>query len=136
MNRTDHNKNQQKQYVTAKPFSLRLSFEERAKLEDAANGVALGAYIKSVLFEQDLRKVQRRNVNPIKDHEALARVLGELGQSRLSSNLNQLARAVNMGALPVTSEVQDMLAGACSDVALMRNSLIQALELKPEEPLS
>jgi len=33
------------------PFSLRLTFEERAQLEAAAGGEPLGAYIKSVLFD-------------------------------------------------------------------------------------
>jgi hypothetical protein len=37
-----------------KPFSLRLTFEERAQLEAAANGISLGAYIRAVLFDGDL----------------------------------------------------------------------------------
>ena len=44
---------------TPPPFSLRLSFEERAKLEEAANGLPLGAYVKAKLFESDLPKVRR-----------------------------------------------------------------------------
>ncbi len=83
------------------PFSLRLTFEERAKLEKAANGVPLGTYIKAALFGSGLPKVRRRNTQPVKDHEALGRVLAALGQSRLSANLNQMARAVNTGTLPV-----------------------------------
>ena len=43
---------------TPPPFSLRLSFEERAKLEEAANGLSLGAYIKAKLFDSDLPKVR------------------------------------------------------------------------------
>lgn len=34
------------------PFSLRLTFEERQKLEELASGDALGAYIKSVVFNE------------------------------------------------------------------------------------
>ena len=60
------------------PFSLRLTFEERARLEAAANGVPLGAYIKAMLFDGDLSKVRRRNTNPVEDHQALARVLAAL----------------------------------------------------------
>ncbi|MET4130209.1 hypothetical protein [Roseovarius sp. MBR-6] len=41
------------------PFSLRLTFEERAKLEDAANGVPLGTYIKAVLFGSGLPAPRR-----------------------------------------------------------------------------
>ncbi|UWQ73616.1 hypothetical protein [Leisingera sp. M658] len=111
------------------PFSLRLTFEERAQLEEAANGVPLGAYIKAVLFSQDLQKVRRRNTNPVADHEVLGRVLAALGQSHLSSNLNQLARAVNTGTLPVHPEIESELREACADIAAMRAALIEALGL-------
>ncbi|WP_299829383.1 hypothetical protein [uncultured Roseobacter sp.] len=109
------------------PFSLRLTFEERAKLEEAANGVPLGAYIKAVLFDGDLSKVRRRNTNPVADHAALGRVLAALGGSRLSNNLNQLARAVNTGTLPVYPETEAELRNACTDIAAMRAELLRAL---------
>lgn len=109
------------------PFSLRLSFEEKALLRAAANGVPLGAYIKAKLFDEPLEKVRRRNTNPVKDHEALGRLLGSLGQSRLSQNLNQLARASNTGALPVSPEVEAELRQACADVKAMREELLRAL---------
>lgn len=109
------------------PFSLRLTFEEKAALLEAANGVPLGAYIKAKLFGEPLEKVRRRNTNPIKDHEALGRVLGSLGESRLSQNLNQLARATNTGALPVSPEVEDALRNACAEVSKMRAELLRAL---------
>ncbi len=108
------------------PFSLRLSFEEKAALREAANGVPLGAYIKAKLFDEGLEKVRRRNTNPVKDHEALGRVLGSLGASRLSSNLNQLARATNTGALPVSPELEADLKQACADIAAMRAELMRA----------
>jgi len=90
--------------VSPPPFSLRLTFEERAKLEKAANGVSLGAYIKAVLFGQDLQKVRRRNTNPIKDHAALAKVLGVLGQSRLAQNINQMAANGFLADLPDSAQ--------------------------------
>ncbi|MFC0810881.1 hypothetical protein ACFHYO_01970 [Paracoccus panacisoli] len=109
------------------PFSLRLSFDEKALLRAAANGVPLGAYIKAKLFDEPLEKVRRRNTNPVKDHEALGRVLGALGKSRLSQNLNQIARAANMGALPVSPELEDELRQACADVEALRKELLRAL---------
>ncbi|TYB83466.1 hypothetical protein [Maritimibacter fusiformis] len=109
------------------PFSLRLSFEEKALLRAAANGAPLGAYIKAKLFDEPLEKVRRRNTNPVKDHEALGRVLGALGKSRLSQNLNQIARAANMGALPVSPELEDELRQACADVETLRKELLRAL---------
>jgi hypothetical protein len=109
------------------PFSLRLSFEEKTALLDAANGVPVGAYIKAKLFDEGLEKVRRRNTNPVKDHEVLGRILGSLGTSRLSQNLNQLARAANRGALPVSPEMEAELKQACADIAAMREALMRAL---------
>lgn len=117
------------------PFSLRLSFDEKALLRAAANGVPLGAYIKAKLFDEPLEKVRRRNTNPVKDHEALGRVLGALGKSRLSQNLNQIARAANMGSLPVSPELEDELRQACADVEALRKELLRALgSLSDEGP--
>lgn len=120
---------------TPPPFSLRLSFEERANLEAAANGVPLGAYIRSVLFEQDLPKVRRRGAHPVADHTELARALALLGGSRLSANMNQLAKAANLGMLPVTPDTEANLAKACADIAEMRDALVTALGLEtPKSP--
>ncbi|MBO9462480.1 hypothetical protein [Labrenzia sp. R5_0] len=120
---------QRRTVKTPPPFSLRLTFEERAKLDAAANGVPLGAYIRAILFDEELPKVRRRSTNPVKDHEALGRVLAALGGSHLSSNLNQLARAVNTGTLPVHPEIEAELREACADIAQMRAALIEALGL-------
>ena len=111
------------------PFSLRLTFDERAKLEAAANGVPLAAYIKAKLFDGDLPQVRRRNTNPVEDHQALGRVLAALGRSSLSSNLNQLARAVNTGTLPVHPETEAELMSACHDIKAIRAELVRALGL-------
>ncbi len=130
MTKYHHNFNELAKIETTKrqaPFSLRLTFEERAKLEEAANGVPLGAYIKAVLFDGDLSKVRRRNTKPVADHEALGRVLASLGGSRLPNNLNQLARAVNTGTLPVHPEIEAELRRACTDIAVMRSELLRAL---------
>ena len=83
-----------------------------------------------MLFAGELPKSRRRGVAPVQDHKALARVLAALGQSRLSSNLNQLARAVNTGTLPVHPEIEDELREACAEIAKMRAELVSALGLK------
>lgn len=114
------------------PFSLRLTFEERAKLEEAANGTPLGAYIRSQLFNGELKPVRRRGHRPVKDHEALARVLAALGASRLSSNLNQLAYAANTGALPSDEVTQKHLNAAYEEIREMRADLMKALGLESE----
>ena len=87
----------------------------------------VGAYIKAKIFDEGLEKVRRRNTNPVQDHQELGRILGSLGASRLSQNLNQLARAANRGALPVSPDVEAELKQACADIAAMRDALMRAL---------
>lgn len=114
----------------AAPFSLRLSAGERAQLEAEAKGAPLGAYIKAKALGAPLR-IHKRGL-AIGDRKALASVLALLGQSRLSSNLNQLARLANVGALPMTPETEAELRASLSDVRAMRGFLIAALGLVPE----
>lgn len=114
---------------TMSPFSLRLTFEERAKLERDAAGMALGAYIRSRLLDPETVAPRKRGKFPVKDHKALAQLLGLLGQSRLANNVNQLARAANTGSLAVTPDTEEALMSATADINHMRQLLIQALDI-------
>lgn len=116
---------------TAAPFSLRLTPEERAYLDEQAGGRPLGAYIRARLLgdKADRRRASRK---PKIDDQRLAHVLAELGASRLSSNLNQLAKAVNTGTLEVSAETEKELLKACAAVVAMRDTLIAALGIKSE----
>jgi hypothetical protein len=78
---------------------LRLTFEERAALELDAADMPLGAYIRSRVFDESRPPRRSRGKRPVKDHKELSSLIAALGASRLSSNLNQLARAVNTGSL-------------------------------------
>lgn len=110
------------------PFSLRLTFEERAILEKAAGDMPLGAFIKRKAFDgKPIAAPRRGRRYAVADHQALAQVLALLGQSRLSSNLNQLAHAANTGSLLVTNETEKALREAAAEVAQMRKLLLQAL---------
>ncbi|MCA0848799.1 hypothetical protein [Salipiger thiooxidans] len=109
------------------PFSLRLSFEERAKLDLLRGSMPLGRYIREQLLGDDAAPRKKRGRYPVKDQEALGRVLGALGASRLSQNLNQLARASNSGSPPVSPEIEEELRQACADVQAMREELMRAL---------
>lgn len=73
---------------TPSPFSLRLSFEERAQLERDAAGLSLSAYVRERIFDGSKTTPRRRGKFPVKDQKALASVLAMLGQSRLANNLN------------------------------------------------
>jgi hypothetical protein len=114
------------------PFSIRLSESERSRLEQEAGGAPLGAYIKAKALGGEKVRLRRTGLT-IQDREALARVLALLGSSRLANNLNQLAYAANIGALPFTPEVETELREAAEAVREMRALLLQALGLKPEE---
>ncbi|TRW95239.1 hypothetical protein FNJ84_17170 [Paracoccus sp. M683] len=109
------------------PFSLRLSPEDRKRLDAAAGELPLGAYIKAKLFDGDLPSVRRRGAAPVKDHAALAQLLGMLGQVRLAHDLGTLADAAKIGALPVTPELEDDLGKALAAVIAMRAELMRAL---------
>tara|TARA_R110001599_G_scaffold318163_1_gene527697 strand:- start:4483 stop:4857 length:375 start_codon:yes stop_codon:yes gene_type:complete len=111
------------------PFSLRLTFEERAALEQHAADMPLGAYIRSRVFDQSRPPRRTRGKRPVKDHAELAQLMAALGHSRLSTNVNQLARAVNSGSLPVTPDTEKALKDACADIAWMRIALMKSLGL-------
>lgn len=116
------------------PFSLRLSFEERAELGKRAGDMPLSAYMKSLLFTEDAPSYRKRRKPAQADEKKLAEVLACLGASRISNNLNQLAKAANSGALHVDEDTRKSIHAACDDVRLMRLFLMEALGKKVEEP--
>lgn len=115
------------------PFSLRFTAEERAWLGRRANGKSLAAYIREQVLGDACQPRKKASRRPSVDQKALAQALSALGKSRLSANLNQIAKAANQGALPVSPEVAAELSQACADIAAMRSDLITALGLKSEE---
>lgn len=114
------------------PFSLRLSEAERARLKAEAGNQPLGAYIRSRLLGEDAAK-RRRSRRPRIDEQTAARLLAELGKSRLANNINQLARAANSGSLPLTPETETALRRACADIQAIRHELMRALGLLPKD---
>lgn len=119
---------------TPPPFSIRFTDAERAYLKRKAGNLSLAAHIRRQLFPEDMR-LQKRNATkrvrqPSVDHQELASVLARLGQSRLSQNLNQIAKSVNMGVLPVTPDLIDELIEACREVRQLRADVMAALGMK------
>ena len=113
------------------PFSLRLSEDERQELERLADGKPLGAYIKDAIFERRIRP-RTRGQKPVRDHQALAKLMGLLGRSRISQNINQLAKAANTGSLPLNADVYEALMESCDAIQGMRTLLMTGLGLKTE----
>ncbi|MCI2808941.1 plasmid mobilization relaxosome protein MobC [Eoetvoesiella caeni] len=114
---------------SAPPFSLRLSAAERAELLRRAGSRPLGAYIRSCLLD-GAESPRRAHRQPVKDEQALARVLGELGKAKLANNLNQLAKAANLGSLSVGPETEQAIVEACQEIRRMRETLMVALGLR------
>lgn len=115
-----------------RPFSLRLSAPERERLLSEAAGAPLGPYIRAKLLGDGVPLRTRRSGLPVEDRKSLGQALALLGRSRLSSNLNQLAHLANIGALPVTPELESELSEALADIREIRRLLVTALGLKPE----
>ncbi|MEM9623509.1 MAG: hypothetical protein AAF993_17820 [Pseudomonadota bacterium] len=113
-----------------KPFSMRLSAEERAFLDKRAGGRPWAAYIRECVFGE--QATRRRAVRrPRIEDQQLAGVLSELGASRLASNVNQLAKSANMGTIDVSDDVEQQLEDAAAAILAMRDALFVALGLKP-----
>ncbi|WP_299733074.1 plasmid mobilization relaxosome protein MobC [uncultured Tateyamaria sp.] len=113
------------------PLSLRLSDEERTLLEQQAGNLALGAYIKLVVFDEAAPTYRKRQKPPVAEQQLLAEVLARLGQSRTANNLNQIAKHLNQGTLVVDEELEADLQQAIAEVAWMRATLMKALGIKP-----
>lgn len=112
------------------PLSIRLTQEERERLEAEAKGKPLSVYMRERLLGDGTapRKLRRK---PSADQAGLAKVLGMLGQSRLANNLNQIAKAAHIGVLVVSPALIEELENACRDIRIMRDALLAALGFPP-----
>lgn len=113
-----------------KPFPVRLTDDERAELERRAGPMAVGSYVKCVLFAEGDKRRNHRSRAPVKDHAALASMLAQLGASRTAEWLAMLAEAARSGTLPVDEETTMKLDRACHDVLVIRLLLMQALGIQ------
>ena len=109
------------------PLTLRLTPEERARLEELAAGMTLSAYVRACVFAEVTRRRKRRPGTAISDKKAAAEALALLGQSRIASNLNQLAYHANIGALITGEEEKRQIAEANAHLLAIRGLLMQAL---------
>lgn len=117
-----------KETATA-PISIRLTEDERIRLERDAQGSGLSAYVRKKLFgEPDARKSPVRM--PTSSARQFAHILAALGQSDISANLRELSAAARTGSLPVTPETDEAILTACHAVERMRADLLKALGLR------
>ena len=109
------------------PVTLRLTPEERERLEEIAAGMTLSAYIRACVFAEEEKRRKSRPRDVVADKKAAAEALALLGQSRIASNLNQLAYHANIGALIVGEAEKAQIAEAYDHVLQVRSLLMQAL---------
>lgn len=111
----------------ATPVSIRLSADERSRLEAEAGKRSLSEYIRTRLFGEDRRA--RAIPAPKIEARQLAHVLAVLGQSELAPSLRELLRAVQIGDLPAPEEIEVRLTTACNATLEIRRHLMTALGL-------
>ena len=109
------------------PLTLRLTQAERARLDELAAGMTLSAYIRACIFGEETRRRKRRPKDVVADKQAAAEALALLGQSRIASNLNQLAYHANIGALEIGETETKQINEAYTHVLAIRTLLMQAL---------
>ena len=105
------------------PFSLRLTEKEKAKLLRRAKGKPLGGYIKGQLFNTKTAGITKTDA---------ATVLAILGSSDLARNMACIAKAAEIGAMPVTPELTEQLQAACTDIYRMRCTLVRLQGMRPK----
>lgn len=120
------------------PFTIRLSDDERARLERERGALSLAAYIRLKLFtdkagQSAARKKQvRKHYSPSAELAVLGAMLGGLGKSDLAASMKGLSQAAQTGALAVTPDTEAALLEACADIAAMRRALVCALGVKDQ----
>jgi len=106
-----------------KMFGIRLTDDERSMLDEQAGNEHVSTWARDVLLGQ---KAQKRRVSrkPKANDRNVALVMALLGDQRIASNLNQLAKHANMGTLDFDDEVLEQIQEACAAMIAVRNHLL------------
>lgn len=107
------------------PITVRFTDDEREQLKKEANGASISAHIRWCSLE----KQKKRKTVPVEDKQALAQILGLLGQTHFANNLNQIAYEANCGSLLMDEVTEEEIKLACAHIAFIRVKLIEALGL-------
>lgn len=110
-------------------ITLRLTEDEDAKLRQLCEGMTVSAYVRQRLFGDDVDRRRRRSRIPVQNQQALAQVIGLLGETRIANNLNQLAYHANTGTLLIDEQTTAQINEGYEHVCFMRDALIDALGL-------
>lgn len=110
--------------------TLRLSVEDHERLMAMADGMALSTFIRAKALGETLPRRKPRSTASVVDKQALAQILGLLGQSRIANNLNQLAYHANIGSLAVEARTEEEINEAYEHVLFLRQTLLKALGMR------
>lgn len=130
-NKSRNRKHKQRKRSSISPITLRLTQEEREKLEQLADGMTLSAYIRACVFAEQAKRRKRRPKNVVEDKKAAAEALALLGQSRIASNLNQLAYHANIGVFIEDEDTKAQIIEANNHLQALRSLLMKALGKNP-----
>jgi len=119
------------------PVSFRVTATEKEKLQRDAGSLSLSAYIRQVLFGDDVSirpaRFLRKQRKPKIDARELARLLATFGKSDMARSILALSLAAQAGELDVSPDVSDKLEQACDDIQEIKLCLIMALGIKPQK---
>lgn len=108
------------------PFSIRLSVEERARLDALAGDMPMAAYVRSRLFDTPSprhHKMRRFDVN----QSLLKKLVRELGRQHISSRLHLIMNAIDDGDLELDDKLELELRYLCSELRHLRRNIRKAL---------
>ena len=111
-------------------ITVRFSYDDYERLQQLADGIALSVYLRAKALEETLPKRRRLSSSSIEDTQAIAQLLGLLGQSRIANNLNQLAYHANIGSLQIDDETKSQIIETHDHVLFIRRTLMKALGKK------
>ena len=94
-------------------------------------GFRSSAYICGSLVAKTAKRRKRRSKNTIDDERVIAEALALLRQSRIASNLNQLAYHANNGALISGEAEKALIAEANQHLKAIRRAMMRALRRNP-----
>jgi hypothetical protein len=99
-------------------------------LKEMADGMALATFIRAKVLDEQLPRKTRRSSTSVSDKQAIAQILGLLGQSRIANNLNQLAYHANVGSLAMDDATQAQIDEAYDQILFLRQTLLKALGMQ------
>ena len=117
----------------APTFTIRLTPEERAKIDAAAGDMPLGVYIRSRLFDAPSPRHYAPRRRKQADQVMLEKIWVELRRQYISSNLNRIMRAIEEHDLEVPADLEMELRILRSDLRLLRRDILKALGRDPPE---